>query len=110
MTVHVHNRLKCGGDIDGGDFAVGQFDQVSIILNLKLAFGPSYPTPSFLSLSSLNTRKSDEAASSASMAVTVHVRTFFSLLFQKIKTENCTCKNIGQFTNGDILVCHSWDA
>ena len=84
MTVHVHNRLKCGGDIDGGDidgsdFAVERFDQVSIILNLKLAFGPSYPTPSFLTLSSLNSRKSDEAVSSASMAVTVQVRTFFSL-------------------------------
>ena len=56
MTVHVHNRLKCGGD-----FAVGRFYQVSIMLNLKLAFGPSSPPPSFLSLSSLNTRKSDEA-------------------------------------------------
>jgi hypothetical protein len=67
MTVHVHNRLKCGGDIDGGDFTVGRFDQVSIILNLKLAFGPSYPTPSFLSLSSLSTRKS------TSMVVTVQV-------------------------------------
>ena len=33
MKVHVHYRLKCGGDIDGGAFAVGRFDQVPIILN-----------------------------------------------------------------------------
>jgi hypothetical protein len=80
MTVHVHYRLKCGGDIDGGAFAVGRFDLVPIILNLKLAFSPSSLPPPFLSLSSLDTRKSDEAiASSASMVVTVQVRTFFSL-------------------------------
>ena len=50
MTVHVYYRLKCGGDIDGDDFAVGRFDQVPIILNLKLVFSPSSPPPPFLSL------------------------------------------------------------
>ena len=57
MKVHVHFRLKCGGDIDGGAFTVGRFDQVPIILNLKLAFSPPSPPPPFLSLYSLNTRK-----------------------------------------------------
>ena len=74
MTVHVHNRLKCGGDIDGGDFTVERFDQVPTILNLKSAFSPSSPPLFFLSLSSLNTRKSDEATASS-----VSIRTFFSL-------------------------------
>ena len=50
MKVHVHYRLKCGGDIDGGAFAVGRFDQVPIILNMKLAFCTSSP-PSTFSLS-----------------------------------------------------------
>jgi len=45
MKVHVHYRLKCGGDIDGGDFAMGRFDQVPIVLNMKLAFSTSSPPP-----------------------------------------------------------------
>ena len=32
------------------DFAVGLFYQVTIILNLKLAFSPSSPPPPFLSI------------------------------------------------------------
>ena len=50
MTVHVYYRLKCGGNIDEGDFSVERFDQVPIILNLKSAFSPSSP-PFFFSLS-----------------------------------------------------------